>query len=204
MNLVAALCMAVASLGVSKSEKRTACKYMPYVVQQSAKHNVDPSLVVAMMFVESSFQKKVVSNKSACGLMQLIPKWNYVKIRGKKKFYTCKELFEPRLNIRLGVKALKKWIRITSSDGFSDADSLYRSVCAYNAGNRCRSKKRIKDPTKTRYVKKVLATQKKLHSAMGHKPFESKELLHCTVEVCPGDECPCSYGESNILYFNYE
>ena len=207
MDLVAALCMAVASLGVSKSEQRTACRHMPYIVQQSAKQNIDPSLIVSMMFVESSFQKKVVSRANACGLMQLIPKWNPVKIRGKKKFYTCEELFQPRLNIRLGVKALKRWVRITRAESPPDApvgDALYRSVCAYNAGNVCRFRKRIKDPTKTRYVKKVLASQKKLHDAMGHKPFGAKEIIHCTVDVCPGTACPCSYGENKVLYFNYE
>ena len=207
MDLVTALCMAVASLGVSKSEQRTACRYMPYIVQQSAKQNIDPSLIVSMMFVESSFQKKVVSRANACGLMQLIPKWNPVKIRGKKKFYTCKELFQPRLNIRLGIKALKKWIRITRAESAPDApegDALYRSVCAYNAGNVCRSRKRIKDPTKTRYVKKVLSSQKKLHNAMRHKPFGRSELIHCTVEVCPGKECPCNVGNHNVLYLSGE
>ena len=199
--------MAVASLGVSKSEQRTACRHMPYIVQQSAKQNIDPSLIVSMMFVESSFQKKVVSHANACGLMQLIPKWNPVKIRGKKKFYTCEELFHPRLNIRLGVKALKKWIRITRAEsppGAPEGDALYRSVCAYNAGNVCRFRKRIKDPMKTRYVKKVLASQKKLHDAMGHKPFGRSELIHCTVEVCPGKECPCSVGNHNVLYLSGE
>ncbi len=199
--------MAVASLGVSKSEHRTACRHMPYIVEQSAKQNIDPSLIVSMMFVESSFQKKVVSHANACGLMQLIPKWNYVKIRGKKKFYTCEQLFEPRLNIRLGVKALKKWIRITEAEslpGVPEGDALYRSVCAYNAGNVCRSRKRIKDPAKTRYVKSVRKAQRKIHDAMGYKPFGRDELIHCTVEVCPGKECPCSVGNNNVLYLNGE
>ena len=199
MNLVAALCMAVASLGVSKSEKRTACKYMPYIVQQSAQHNIDPSVVVAMMFVESSFQKKVISPKGACGLMQLIPKWNSVKIRGKKHTYTCEELFHPRRNIKLGIRALKRWLNMPGIKGDMD-----RALCAYNAGNRCRFPKRIPDASKTRYVKAVRKAQSKIHDAMGHKPLGRDELIHCTVEVCPGQKCPCSGGNNNVLYFNGE
>jgi len=199
MNLVTALCLAVASLGVSKAEKRTACKYMPYIVQQSSHHNIDPSVVVAMMFVESSFQKKAVSPKEACGLMQLIPKWNSVKIRGKKHTYTCEELFHPRRNIKLGVRALKRWLDMPGIKG-----DMNRALCAYNAGNRCRFPKRIPDASKTKYVKAVRKAQRKIHNAMGHKPFGKDELTHCTVEVCPGKECPCSAGNDNVLYINGE
>ena len=197
MNLVAALCLAVASLGISKSENRTACKYMPYIVQQSAHHNIDPSLIVSMMFVESSFQKKAVSHADACGLMQLIPKWNSVKIKGKKHIYTCEELFQPKRNIRLGVQALKAWLKMTSGD-------IDRALCAYNAGNRCRFPKRVKDASKTKYVKAVRKAQRKIHKAMNYKPYGRNELIHCTVDVCPGESCPCNYGNDNVLYFNEE
>jgi len=199
VSLVTALCLAVASLGVSKTEKRTACKYMPYIVQQSAQHNIDPSVVVSMMFVESSFQKKAVSPKGACGLMQLIPKWNSVKIRGKKHTYTCKELFHSRRNIRLGVRALKRWLNMPGIKGDMD-----RALCAYNAGNRCRFPRRIPDASKTKYVKAVRKAQRKIHNAMGHKPFGRVELDQCTVEVCPGKECLCSVGNNKILYLNNE
>ena len=199
MELVTALCLAVASLGVSKSEKRTACKYMPYIVQQSDHHNIDPSVVVAMMFVESSFQKKAVSPKEACGLMQLIPKWNSVKIRGKKHVYTCEELFHPRRNIKLGVRALNRWLNMPGIKG--DVD---RALCAYNAGNKCRFPKRIPDASKTKYVKAVRKAQRKIHDTMRHKPFGRDELIHCTVEVCPGKECPCNVGNNNVLYLSSE
>jgi soluble lytic murein transglycosylase-like protein len=199
VNLVTALCMAVASLGVSKSEKRTACTYMPYIVQQSAKHSIDPSLIVSVMFVESSFGKKAVSHAGACGLMQLIPKWNPVKIRGKKHTYTCEELFHPRRNIKLGVRALKRWLNMPGIEG-----DMNRALCAYNAGNRCRFHKRIPDASKTKYTKAVRKAQKKIHAAMDHKPFGRNEIIHCTVDVCPGSNCPCVHGEENKLYLNNE
>lgn len=169
MNLTAALCMAVASLGVSKSARNTACNHMGYIVEQSKKNNVEPSLIVSMMYVESGFQKKVVSKAGACGLMQLIPKWNYLVVNGKKRYYTCERLKrDTRLNIKLGVLALKKWMKIVKADDPENlkSDILNRSICAYNAGNRCRWKKRIKNPAKTKYAKRVLATQEKIHKAM--------------------------------------
>ena len=199
MNLITALCMAVAALGVSKSEKRTACKYMPYIVQQSVKNNIDPSIVVSMMFVESSFQKKVVSHAGACGLMQLIPKWNPVKIKGKKHTYTCKELFHPRRNIKLGVRALKRWLNMPGIGGNMD-----RALCAYNAGNKCRFPKHIRDASKTKYVKAVRKAQRKIHDAMDHKPFGTVEREHCDAGICPGAECPCVRGSGDILYLSGE
>ena len=131
--------------------------------------------------------------------MQLIPKWNSVKLRGKKRIYTCEELFHPRRNIKLGVRALKRWLNMPGIKGNMD-----RALCAYNAGNRCRFPKRIPDASKTRYVKAVRKAQKKIHDSMEHKPFGRDELIHCTVEICPGEKCPCSRGNNNILYFNGE
>ena len=147
----------------------------------------------------SCFQKNAVSHAGACGLMQLIPKWNSVKIRGKKHTYTCKELFHSRRNIKLGVRALKLWLNMPGIEG-----DMNRALCAYNAGNKCRFPKRIPDASKTKYVKAVRKAQKKIHDAMDHKTFGRNELNHCTVEVCPGKDCPCVLGNDNILYLSAE
>lgn len=165
MDLASALCVAIATLGLSKTTEKTACRYMPEVVKQSKAKNIDPVLITSMMFVESGYQKNVVSHAGACGLMQLIPKWNYSVVNGKRKYYTCEQLKRnTRLNIRLGVLALQKWMKIIEDDNPKNTkvDILNRSICAYNAGNRCRWKSRVKDPRKTRYVKAVRKTQGKI------------------------------------------
>lgn len=165
MDLVSALCVAITTLGLSKSTEKTACRYMPEVVKQSDAKGIDPTLIVSMMYVESGFQKKAVSGAGACGLMQLIPKWNYTIHRGKKRYYTCEQLKKnTSLNIRLGVKALKRWAKIIENDNpkRDSLDTVNRAICAYNAGNRCRWVKRVKDPRKMKYVKAVRKTQRKI------------------------------------------
>jgi soluble lytic murein transglycosylase-like protein len=150
MELIMALCLAVSSLGISDSAKKTACDHMPYIVEQSKEAGFDPTLILSMMYVESRFKKNVVSRSGACGLMQLIPKWNKEKIDGKLVRHSCKKIMEPRRNIRLGVMALKRWHK--------SIGSLDRALCGYNAGNVCR--KKIKYPSKFGYVKAVKRTQR--------------------------------------------
>ena len=152
MELIMALCLAISSLGISDSAKKTACDHMPYIVEQSKEAGFDPTLILSMMYVESRFKKNVVSRSGACGLMQLIPKWNKEKIDGKLVKHSCKKIMEPRRNIRLGVVALKRWLKATRS--------LDRALCGYNAGNVCRRK--IKYPSKFGYVKAVRRVQKRI------------------------------------------
>jgi len=152
MELIMSLCLAISSLGISDSAKKTACDHMPYIVEQSKEAGFDPTLILSMMYVESRFKKNVVSRSGACGLMQLIPKWNKEKINGKLVRHSCEKIMEPRRNIRLGIVALKRWLK--------SIGSLDRALCGYNAGNVCR--KKIKYPSEFRYVKAVKRAQKRI------------------------------------------
>lgn len=152
MDLVLSLCLAVSSLGITDGAKKTACDNMPYIVERSKEAGFDPTLILSMIYVESRFQKNAVSKSNACGLMQLIPKWNRERVNGKRIKYSCKKIKEPKLNIRLGIIALKRWLKSTKS--------LDRALCGYNAGNVCR--KKIKYPSKFRYVKAIKRVQKRI------------------------------------------
>ena len=196
MSVVTALCLAVSALGISKPQQKRACKYMPYIVQQSTEHNIDPSIVVSMIFVESSFNPWVVSPATACGLMQIIPKYTSYRNGGKKKRYTCNELKDPKRSIRVGLKILRHLLKRSSGD-------MARALCSYNAGY-AGCKKGWKHPKTMRYVRAVRSAQRKIHRKMNFRPFSEDELLHCTIDVCPGDDCPCVYGENNVMYLNNE
>ena len=156
MELIMSLCLAISSLGISDSAKKTACDHMPYIVEQSKEAGFDPTLILSMMYVESRFKKNVVSRSGACGLMQLIPKWNKEKINGKLVRHSCEKIMEPRRNIRLGIVALKRWLK--------SIGSLDRALCGYNAGNVCR--KKIKYPSEFRYVKAVKRAQKRIRKRL--------------------------------------
>jgi soluble lytic murein transglycosylase-like protein len=88
---------------------------------------INPLLIASIIQVESSWNPKAVSNKGACGLMQVVPKWNPKK---DGSLYTCEELKNPVLNIKVGTKALRRWN--DKSGGHTST-----AICAYNAGNVC-------------------------------------------------------------------
>lgn len=82
-------------------------------------HGIDPDLVRALIWVESNFNPRAVSNKGARGLMQLLPE------TGRR--FGAMNLFDPAENIRGGVKYLRFLM-----DLFSGNTRL--SLAAYNAG----------------------------------------------------------------------
>ncbi|MFH1624851.1 MAG: lytic transglycosylase domain-containing protein [Pseudomonadota bacterium] len=73
-----------------------------------------------MAHVESRFNKRVVSPKGACGVMQVMP--DTAKLYGVSR----KELFNEDINIQVGLTYFKEMLRI-----FGNKDL---ALAAYNAG----------------------------------------------------------------------
>jgi soluble lytic murein transglycosylase-like protein len=98
-------------------DRRT--KYDPIIERHAARHGVDPTLVRAVIQVESGFDPTSVSHKGARGLMQLMP--------ATARRFGVKSIHDPDQNIAGGVEYLSLLLRMFNGD-------LHRALAAYNAG----------------------------------------------------------------------
>jgi murein DD-endopeptidase MepM/ murein hydrolase activator NlpD len=85
---------------------------------KAEKYSLEPELLKALAWAESSFDPEAVSSKDCKGLMQLSP--------AKIKEYGIKDPFDPEENIDGGARYLKELL-----DRF---DSIELAIAAYNAG----------------------------------------------------------------------
>lgn len=103
--------------------------YWPQIKADAEKNGLDPYMVASLIRQETEFNPKAVSNKSAYGLMQLLPSVgrSMAKQEGLHHFHTS-ELFDPSTNILLGTHYLKQTL-----DKFNDQPQY--AFAAYNAGD---------------------------------------------------------------------
>ena len=109
----------------------------------SREHGVDPSLVDALVRVESAYDPNAVSRRGAMGLMQLMP--------ATAKRLGVDDPFDPEKNIRGGVREVSRLI-----DHYSG--NLQFALAAYNAGEGAVARYRGVPPyAETRnYVSRIL------------------------------------------------
>jgi soluble lytic murein transglycosylase-like protein len=117
--------------------------YANIINSACGKHGVDPSLVHAIVKVESDFNPYAVSRKGAMGLMQLMPETaSSMKVRNS---------FSPDENIEGGVKYLRYLL-----DRYEGNISL--ALAAYNSGETAVKKWGTIPPFKEtqEYVRKIM------------------------------------------------
>lgn len=98
---------------------RTQIPYGEIILKESAENELPPELVAAVVKTESDFRPRLVSNKNAHGLMQIIPSTG--------KFMGARDLFNPHDNIRTGTKYLRYLYDRYEGD-------RTKTLAAYNAG----------------------------------------------------------------------
>jgi soluble lytic murein transglycosylase-like protein len=96
-------------------------EHVPYgeiIFREARRNNLPPELVAAMVHTESDFRSTLVSQKSAQGLMQIVP--STARILG------IRDPFDPEQNIAAGTKYFRYLL-----DRF---DNEAMALAAYNAG----------------------------------------------------------------------
>jgi soluble lytic murein transglycosylase-like protein len=116
------------------------------VFNQSRKHGFNPYLVMAIIFVESRFNRHAVSRAGAYGLMQI----NYAVWKDELNI-NFNKITQVDYNIELGLTILKGYLRETSGD-------ILRALILYNNGYR---------DTNSTYDQKVIATNFYKHAGIG-------------------------------------
>ena len=97
------------------------------IYDESVRNNHDPKFILALIKIESSFQNWSVSEQGAKGLMQIMP---YVAESLAKElgieWSGDRTLFNPLLNIRMGIHYLSRLIE--------DFEDIGLALTAYNYG----------------------------------------------------------------------
>jgi hypothetical protein len=119
------------------------------VIAEAKRQNISPSLALAIAKVESNFNPRAISHAGAKGVMQIMPR------TAEQAFGVNRSsLFEPDVNIELGVKFIKKLLERYD-------DRLDIALSHYNGGSGVKNRHgelRVMPATRD-YVNKVLATQ---------------------------------------------
>ncbi|WCN37227.1 lytic transglycosylase domain-containing protein [Aneurinibacillus uraniidurans] len=102
--------------------------YKEEIRKSASQYNVDPYLIMAVIQIESKFDKKRISKKGAVGLMQVMPSTADWAIKQAKLSPMASEyLDEPEVNIMLGT-----WYISFLYEMFER--NPYAVLAAYNAG----------------------------------------------------------------------
>ena len=103
--------------------------YWELVKAQSARHALDPYLVIALIREESAFGERAVSRAGAVGLMQLLPKTadQLVKSAGAGASGERPNLESPAANVGLGTRYLAQMLE-------EFRGNWTQALAAYNAG----------------------------------------------------------------------
>lgn len=123
--------------------KKSEPLYNPIILEAASLHDVDMTMVKAIIMAESSYNKGSVSAQGAMGLMQLMP--------GTARSLGVKNSLNPEENIHAGVKYFKSLL-----NRFNGDEEL--ALAAYNAGARNVRKYNGVPPFKEthQYIEKVL------------------------------------------------
>jgi|TARA_R110000824_G_scaffold57604_1_gene156569 soluble lytic murein transglycosylase-like protein len=148
-------------MGLPRAEY--ACRYMTTVVKASAKYDLEPEILVALIHEESRWKPWAVSSAGACGLTQVLPKYT-----DPPKL--CKELKKPYVSIRLGAKTLNYWVY-----EYGDGD-YEKGLCGYNGGYKCGKRSRY-------YSKRIMRLARKINASVANERAYRNLLKNLNLKI---------------------
>lgn len=110
-------------------------------------YNVDPELIVSMIFYESSFRSKVIGENNSgysYGLMQIMPRWN----QDRMDRLGCQDLLDPYQNVLVGTDLISEYIK--------EGRGVEWALMAYNGGPSYANRK-VSEGTVSVYATRVTA-----------------------------------------------
>lgn len=135
------------------------------VIRESERHALDPVLVLAVIHVESRFDRNAISPRGAQGLMQ-VRTTAVQELIGEGRLPARRhDLRNPQVNVEVGVSYLAHLVAM-----FGD---LNTALAAYNWGpTRIREKIAANEGIPSAYVSKVLRTQRLLELELARVEVE--------------------------------
>lgn len=127
-----ALCLIITSVtvfwilpGVLRARFRLA--HVDLIKQYSEEYDLDPALVCAVIYTESSFKENATSRVGAKGLMQIMPQTGQEIADALGEPFSEEMLYDPEVSIRYGCYYLREQL-----DRFDQNEAV--TLAAYNAG----------------------------------------------------------------------
>ena len=142
-----------------------------YIVESSARYNIDPLLIYAQMHQESGFKRRATSYKGASGLMQLMP--------ATAMRFGVTNIYDPKQNIDAGIKYMR-WL-INKFNG-----NINLALAGYNAGEGAVMKygNQIPPYNETQnYVKKISARYNSIKKPVVEKTVKVSQQNVAKLEV---------------------
>lgn len=92
----------------SKVDREDAAKLIKSSLKWGSEFGVEPTLLLAMAKVESTFDKHAISHAGAMGVLQIIPKWHIDKIKAARNAVGTPELFDIETNVYVGAQVIQQ------------------------------------------------------------------------------------------------
>jgi len=160
------------------------CNNIQTINNVSIEYNVDSTLLVSLLWIESGFNSNIVGYTGrACGISQIIPRWSsdYNKYKSIKKKKAERERVCNKLNSNTPF-AIKESARILSAYRTFYKNKRYY-LCGYNKGYRCNKENPKLLKSGLKYADEILKFQKRLKRQIRKERRGYKEISKIFVSV---------------------